>query len=160
MSTELNGSKYCYVSLTIQLNISHLFALGLNVNQFYLTHIYITLTRCYHSGLECIWKQWQWKSTPHSPKLKYYWSLTIRLFSVILKTLVTGGVLTPLQRCILWALYCNPWRNLDCFTDTSIDAAQKLGAEWKPPRTQKTAEEYWQDIVLWWDHSPFHPGSQ
>ena len=25
MSTKLNGSKYCYVSLTIQLNISHLF---------------------------------------------------------------------------------------------------------------------------------------
>ena len=24
-STKLNGSKYCYVSLTIQLNISHLF---------------------------------------------------------------------------------------------------------------------------------------
>ena len=26
MSTKLTGSKYCYVSLTIQLNISHLFA--------------------------------------------------------------------------------------------------------------------------------------
>ena len=25
MSTKLNGSKYCYVSLTVQLNISHLF---------------------------------------------------------------------------------------------------------------------------------------
>ena len=25
MSTMLNGSKYCYVSLTIQLNFSHLF---------------------------------------------------------------------------------------------------------------------------------------
>ena len=25
MSTKLNGSKYCYVSLTSQLNISHLF---------------------------------------------------------------------------------------------------------------------------------------
>ena len=25
MSTKLNGSKYCYISLTIQLNISHLF---------------------------------------------------------------------------------------------------------------------------------------
>ena len=37
-STKLNGSKYYYVSLTIQLNISHLFGLSLNVKQFYLTH--------------------------------------------------------------------------------------------------------------------------
>ena len=29
-STKLNGSKYCYVSLRIQLNISHLFAQSLN----------------------------------------------------------------------------------------------------------------------------------
>ena len=56
--TELNGFKYCYVSLKIQLNIgqlfthkdlkvlfqiirfslSDLFALSLNVKQFYLTY--------------------------------------------------------------------------------------------------------------------------
>ena len=41
--------------------------------------------------------------TPHSPKLQHYWNLTIRLFSVISRTLM-GGDLTPLQkssRCIL-----------------------------------------------------------
>ena len=38
-STKLTASKYCYVSLKIQLNISHLFANNLNVKQFYLTHI-------------------------------------------------------------------------------------------------------------------------
>ena len=58
-STNLNSSKYSYVSLTIQLNISHLsthsymikqfyfkqfslachlFVLNLNVKQFYFTH--------------------------------------------------------------------------------------------------------------------------
>ena len=26
---------------------------------------------------------WQWRSTQHSPKLQHYWSLIIRLFSVI-----------------------------------------------------------------------------
>ena len=56
--TQLNGFKYCYASLTIQLNfhhlfthssmiylfltiqfcISYLFVLSLNVKQFYLTH--------------------------------------------------------------------------------------------------------------------------
>ena len=37
MSTKLNGSKYCYISLTIQFSISHLFALTLNVKLFYMT---------------------------------------------------------------------------------------------------------------------------
>ena len=52
--TQLNGSKYCYISLTwivytqlndqtilfqaIQFNINHLFALSLNVKEIYLTH--------------------------------------------------------------------------------------------------------------------------
>ena len=35
---------------------------------------------------------------PHSLKLQHYWNLTIKLFSVISRTLVRGG-LTPLQRC-------------------------------------------------------------
>ena len=30
------------------------------------------------------------KGTPHSPKLEHYWRLTIRLFSVIPKTLIEG----------------------------------------------------------------------
>ena len=59
-TSKLNGSKYCYVTLTIQLNIklfvykqlndqtvlfqviqlsiNHLFALSLKVKQYYLTH--------------------------------------------------------------------------------------------------------------------------
>ena len=32
---KLNGSKYCYLSLTIQLNISHLFAHSLMIKLFY-----------------------------------------------------------------------------------------------------------------------------
>ena len=49
--TQLNGSKYCYVSLTIQLNTSHLFTHCLNSKQFYLTHREDP-TRCYDSGPE------------------------------------------------------------------------------------------------------------
>ena len=37
---------------------------------------------------EWAWERWQWRGTPHSPKLQRYWSLTIRLFSVISRTLV------------------------------------------------------------------------
>ena len=33
------------------------------------------------------------KGTPHSTKLQHHWNLTIRLFTVISKTLVGGGVL-------------------------------------------------------------------
>ena len=40
--------------------------------------------------------------TPHSPKLQHCWNLTIRLFSVIYRTLIRGGGLTPLQRCSQW----------------------------------------------------------
>ena len=42
--------------------------------------------------------------TLHSPKLQHYWSLTIRLFNIISRTLVGGGDISPLQRssqCIL-----------------------------------------------------------
>ena len=114
-STKLNRTKYCYVSLTIQSNISHvnvktelnqtiqfsishLFAFNLNVKlhnlnirQFYLTHRQDPI-RCYHSNPEWTWKQWLWKCTPHSPKLQHCWSLTIRYFSVISWILI-GGVL-------------------------------------------------------------------
>ena len=31
------------------------------------------------------------KGTPHSPKLQHHWKLTIRLFSVISRTLVGGS---------------------------------------------------------------------
>ncbi len=37
------------------------------------------------------WEQWQWRGTPHSPKLQHCWNLPIRLFSVISRTLVSGG---------------------------------------------------------------------
>ena len=43
----------------------------------------------------------------HSPKLQYYWSLTIRLFSVISRTLI-GGVL-PLCRDAI-RVFCSPSR--------------------------------------------------
>ena len=56
---------------------------------------------------------------PHSPKLQHYWSLTFRLFNVISRTLVWGGV-TPLQRysgCILQQLNVIP--NHSKFVKTS-----------------------------------------
>ena len=58
-----------------------MFALNLNV-KFNLTYI-----RGYHSGQEWTWELWQLGNTPYSSKFQYYWSLTIRLFNVIRRTL-------------------------------------------------------------------------
>ena len=74
-------------------NFTHSFAHSLNDKHFYLIHKKDSI-RCYHSRPEWPWEQWQWKSTPNSPKFQD-WSLTIRLFSVISRTLVFS---TPLQR--------------------------------------------------------------
>ena len=47
----------------------------------------------YHSGAEWTSKRWEWKGTPYSPKLLHYWSFTIKLFSVISRTLIGKGIL-------------------------------------------------------------------
>ena len=44
--------------------------------------------RCYHSGPKWTWERWLWRCSPHSPKLQNYWSLTIKLFSIITRTLL------------------------------------------------------------------------
>ena len=49
--------------------------------------------------IEWTWEQWQLRGTPPSPKLQNYWSLTIRLFSVISRALVARGCwVLPLWR--------------------------------------------------------------
>ena len=82
--TKLNDQTVLF--LTIHFCISHLFALSLNVKQFYWPINKKGSIRCYHSKSEWTWEWWQWKRTPHSLKL-----LTIRLFHVISKTLIGGG---------------------------------------------------------------------
>ena len=52
--------------------------------------------RCYQSRLEWTWEWWQWRGTPHSPKLEHYWNFTIKLFSYPRHS-SWGGVL-PLWR--------------------------------------------------------------
>ena len=57
--TTLNGSKYCYVSLTIQLNISHLFT-QLNIQtglfltiQFSISHLFALSLNFKHFYFKC-----------------------------------------------------------------------------------------------------------
>ena len=86
----------------IQFSKSHLFLLSLNFKQFYWAQRY-DLIRCYHPGPDRSRKRWQWRGNPHYPKLQHYWSLTIKLFSIISRTLV--GDLTPLKSCIRCTLH-------------------------------------------------------
>ena len=44
------------------------------------------------------WERWQWRGTLHSSKLQHYRNFIIRLFNVISRTFVMGGV-TSMQRC-------------------------------------------------------------
>ena len=83
--TQLNYQTVLF--LKTQLSISHLFALSLNVKQFYLSQRSDHIS-CYNSRLECTWGWWQLRGTPHSLVLQLYWSLTIKLYSVIFMTFV------------------------------------------------------------------------
>ena len=103
--TQLNGQTVLF--LTIQFSISYLFAHSLNVKQFYLTHR-LDSNRCYHSELEWTLEQWQWRDTPHSLKLQD-WSLTIRLFSIISRTLIREGSLSHLCRDAVGVFYSPSW---------------------------------------------------
>ena len=47
---------------------------------------------------EWTWERWQWSDTPHFPKLQHYCSHVIRLFCVILRTLVVGVLLLCRER--------------------------------------------------------------
>ena len=51
------------------------------------------IDRRFHSRPEWTCEQWQWRGNLHSPKLQHYWNLTIRLFSVIPRTLMEGILL-------------------------------------------------------------------
>ena len=82
---HIRYEHYMFMAIFVYLATQHKYAF-----YFYLTHRYDPI-RCYHSGPEWTWERRQWRGTHHSPKLQYYWNLTIKLFSVISRTLVGGG---------------------------------------------------------------------
>ena len=62
-------ANFSYIQITIQLNISHLFALSWNVKQFYLIHRPCQVLPLCSEGIR---ERWQWRGTPHSPELQHY----------------------------------------------------------------------------------------
>ena len=72
--------------------------------------------RCYHTRSEWAREQWQWKGTLHSPKLQRYWSITIRLFNVINRTLIRGGESYPFAKIQLVYSTAPTDRAILCFS--------------------------------------------
>ena len=58
--------------------------------------------RCCHSVSVWTWERWQWRGTLHFPNLHHYWNLTMRLLSVIYKTLF-GGVLHLCREAVMYS---------------------------------------------------------
>ena len=86
--TQLN-----YQTLLFQaIQLSHLFALSL-MSKRSIWPIDTTLSGATNPGPECTWERWQWRGTSLSPKVRHYWSLSMRLLCVINRKLV-GGVLS------------------------------------------------------------------
>ena len=71
-----NDFKYCYVTLTIQFNVSFLFVHSWIVKQFYLTNWW-NPKMFYLPRSEWTWELLRWRGSAHSIKLQN-WSLTIR----------------------------------------------------------------------------------
>ena len=76
------------------------------------------LSGAYPSGQEGTWEQWQWVGIPHFPELQHYRNLTIRLFSVISRSLV--GEMLLLCRGAVGVFYSprrfGKWVNLRLIT--------------------------------------------
>ena len=95
--TLLNGSKYSYLTWIIWFRIHHLHTVKWlqvflsNTNSFICTVQwlkYYNVTLFNLTWVICLHReQWQWRVTPHFPNLQHYWSLTIKLFCVISRTL-------------------------------------------------------------------------
>ena len=83
--TQLNDQTILFQ--TSQFRLSYLLALSLNVKQFYLTHWKDSIRSC-HSGPVWTRERWQRQGTPHSQEPQHFWSHTIRVFSVISRTVV------------------------------------------------------------------------
>ena len=119
LSIAISNNSVCYRSLVCtQLNDETVL---FQTNQFCISHLFVQTwdvkpiwpidrtVRCYSSEPGLTWKRWQWRGTPHSPKLQYYLSLSIRLLSVISRTLVAGRGFLPLCRDAVGVFY-NPSR--------------------------------------------------
>ena len=110
---RLNGFKYCYVSLIIQLNISHLFTLLHDQSvlfltiQFSVSHLSAHCLNssflpidldpiwCYHSRSQWTWEQWI--CTLHSLNLLQYLSPAIRLITSYPRHRCSWCILQPPQ---------------------------------------------------------------
>ena len=95
----------------------------------------------------------------HSPKLQYYWSLTIRLFCVISRILVGEGVL-PLCREAVRVFY-SPSLPTECpgydtkQSDGEASVILELWGMWNTPLLPSLPDPLWLRVVVP-DKGPFY----
>ena len=94
-------------------------------------HIDMILSGATTPGSEWTWERWQWRDTPHSPKLQD-WSLTFRFFSAISKI---GRVL----------LFCRGAVGVSSWLDQSESRR----------RNMKFETLQWKFYILW-IHAPYY----
>ena len=68
-----------------------------------------TLSGATTQGPKWTWEQWRWNGTLHFPKLQNYWNLTIRLYSVINRTLIRWSGVLPLCWEAVSVFYSSSW---------------------------------------------------
>ena len=117
---SFNVKTVLFQAIQFSINMQFQYKIVLfQANQFSISMLFslwpIDRTLCFHFGLEWTWERCQWRGVPHSLKLQHSWNLTIRLFSVIFRTLVGGGVLTPLQRYCQYILQPQPTAQVETF---------------------------------------------
>ena len=101
-----------------------------------------------------IWRRWQWRGTPHSPKLQYYWKLIIRLLTVLSCTLVWGVLLHFIYAVSV--LYSPSQVNQDFFSvisRTLVRGVLPLGREavgllYSPSRLGKESMDIETDSII------------
>ena len=161
MWIKLNGSKYCYVSLTIQ-SVSQSFVYTqLNVT----TVLFQTIQFSISAQLSSIWpidrtlsgattpgqsrpgSDGKWWGIPHYLKRQHYWNLTIRLESF--RTLV-GGVLR-LCRDAVGVFYCTcrlgyPPKHDTKPSDGKVPVLELKGI-WSTPSLPLPPDPLWPGVV-------------
>ena len=71
----------------------------------------------------------QWRRTPHSPKLQHYWSLTIRIFSVMSRIL--GWEVWRLCRDSVGVFYSPSWLGHKTVFTMSSDYSLEKEWDWR-----------------------------
>ena len=79
------------------------------------------------------WERWQWRGTPHSPKLQHCWNLNIRLFSVISRTPVGRGFYPSAEKQSVYSTAPADWAISVWRKSLTVTTQECCGQYWTSP---------------------------